>query len=125
MRGGGPPTEHPGRSNPEAIGCGGHAAHPSSPLSRRPPGYDPDRCSVIGSYHVAKPPFPHGAHRDPVMPPDPLLPAGAGRRRPVSARRDKLDSSYLAGPCAAATHVEGLRLRTAEHIRHSKSEATL
>jgi hypothetical protein len=62
---------------------------------------------------------------DPAMPPDPLLPAGAGRRRPVSARRDKLDSSHLAGPDVAAFQLEGLRLRTAEHIRNSKSEATL
>jgi site-specific recombinase XerD len=62
---------------------------------------------------------------DPAMPTDLLLPAGAGRRPPVSARRDKLDSSHLAGPSAAATQLERLRLRTAEHIRHSKSEATL
>jgi hypothetical protein len=62
---------------------------------------------------------------DPAMPTDPLLPAGAGRRPPVSAGRDKLDSSHLAGPSAAATQLERLRLRTAEHIRHSKSEATV
>jgi hypothetical protein len=44
---------------------------------------------------------------------------------PVSGRRDKLDVSRLVTPEVAARQLEELRQRTAEHIRHSKSEATL
>jgi hypothetical protein len=36
------------------------------------------------------------------MPADPLLPASAGGRPPASARRDRLDSSHLGRPEAAA-----------------------
>ena len=70
-------------------------------------------------------PSPLGERTDPAMPADPLLPASAGGRPPASARRDRLDSSHLGRPEAAALQLEELRQRTAEHIRHFKSEATL
>jgi site-specific recombinase XerD len=54
----------------------------------------------------------------------PEEPSAAPRPR-AGALRDRLDSSHLATPEAAARQLEALRQRTAETIRHSKSEATL
>jgi site-specific recombinase XerD len=49
----------------------------------------------------------------------------APHRPPPSDLRDKLDTAHLHGPAVVAVRLEALRGRAAEHIRRSKSEATL
>jgi integrase len=61
------------------------------------------------------PPDPHSGFEGP--------PEGSARIQ--RSQRDRLDSSHLVAPEDAARQLEALRQRTAESIRHSKSEATL
>lgn len=51
--------------------------------------------------------------------------AGVRRRPPRSDLRDKLDTAYLSTPADALLRLEQLRQTTEDHIRRSKSAATL